>query len=169
MLPSGATSATRFTFCFTWSGSTEGATSPSYSASGVSTPIRIRFRPSLSTESSDGVAMQKDAASRFVRDNFEPKDRLAIVIVNKRTASVVQHLASAEQIASPEFQAWLRYQNAQKADIYCTPNVLDNQARGRTKDDIQSIHHIYLDFDHQGTSAVEHLRNHAEYRRRTTS
>lgn len=106
--------------------------------------------------------MQKDTASRFIRDNFEPKDRLAIVIVNKRSGSVVQRLAAAEQIASPEFQAWLRYQNAQKADIYCTPNVLDDHARGRTKDDVQSIRHVYLDFDHQGTSAVERLRNHAE-------
>ncbi len=105
--------------------------------------------------------MQKDIASRFIRDNFESKDRLAIVIVNKRSGSAIQRLATAEQIALPEFQAWLRYQNAQKADIYCTPNVLDEHARGRTKDDIQSIRHVYLDFDHQGTSAVERLRNHA--------
>lgn len=105
--------------------------------------------------------MPKDTTSQFIRDNFEPKDRLAIVIVNKRSGSVVQRLATAEQIASPEFQAWLRYQNAQKAEIYCAPNVLDDHARGRTKEDIQSIRHIYLDFDHQGTSAVERLRNRA--------
>lgn len=105
--------------------------------------------------------MQRNIASRFIRDNFELKDRLAIVIINKRSGSVVQRLATAEQIASPEFQAWLRYQNAQKGEIYCTPNALDDHARGRTKEDIQSIRHVYLDFDHQGTSAVERLRNHA--------
>lgn len=105
--------------------------------------------------------MQKDVAAKFIRNNFEPKNRLAVVIVNKRSGSVVQRLATAQQIASPEFQTWLRFQNAQKADIYYTPNFLDDHARGRTKEDIQSIRHVYLDFDHQGTSAVERMRNHA--------
>lgn len=103
--------------------------------------------------------MEKDAAAKFICDNFEPKDRLAVVIVNKQSGAVAQRLASAEQIASPEFQAWLRFENSRKADIYCTPNVLDSQAHGRTKDDIQSIRHVYLDFDYQGTAAVERLQS----------
>lgn len=102
--------------------------------------------------------MEKHAAAKFIRDNFEPKDRLAVVIVNKQTAAVTQRLARAEQIVTPHFQAWLRFENSQKSDIYCTPNVLDSQAHGRTKDDIQSIRHVYLDFDRQGTAAVERLQ-----------
>ena len=102
--------------------------------------------------------MEKDAAARFIRDNFEPKDRLAVVILNKQTAAVTQRLARAEQIVTPHFQAWLRFENSRQADIYCTPNVLYSQARGRTKDDIQSIRHVYLDFDYQGSAAVERLQ-----------
>ena len=88
--------------------------------------------------------MEKDAAPKFIRDNFEPEDRLAVVILNKRSGAVTQRLASAEQIASQEFQAWLRFENSRKSDIYCTPNVLNDQARGRTKEDVQSIRHVYL-------------------------
>ena len=103
--------------------------------------------------------MEKDVAAKFIRDNFEPKDRLAVVIVNKQTAAVTQRLARAEQIVTSHFQAWLRFENSQKSDIYCTPNVLDDHARSRTKEDVQSIRHVYLDFDYQGTAAVERLQN----------
>lgn len=103
--------------------------------------------------------MENDAAARFIRDNFEPRDRLAVVILNKQSGAVVQRLASGEQIAAAEFQAWLRFENSRKSEIYCTPNVLDDQARGRTKEDVQSIRHVYLDFDHEGTAAVERLQN----------
>lgn len=103
--------------------------------------------------------MEKDAATKFIRDNFEPQDRLAVVILNKHSGAVIQRLASAEQISSREFQAWLRFENSRKSDIYSTPNVLDDQARGRTKEDVQSIRLVYLDFDYQGTAAVERLQN----------
>lgn len=99
------------------------------------------------------------AAARFIRDNFEPQDRLAVVILNKQSDAVTQRLATAEQIVAAEFQAWLRFENSRKADIYCTPNVLDDQARGRTKEDVRSVRHVYLDFDHEGTAAVERVQS----------
>lgn len=102
--------------------------------------------------------MEKDVAARFIRDNFEPQDRLAVVILNKQSGAVTQRLASAEQIASAEFQAWLRFENSRRSDIYLTPNVLDDHARGRTKEDVQAIRHVYLDFDYQGTAAIERLQ-----------
>lgn len=103
--------------------------------------------------------MEPPAAAKFIRDNFGPQDRLAVVILNKQSGTVVQRLATAEQISSVEFQAWLRFENSRKSDIYCTPNVLDEKARGRKKQDVQSIRHVYLDFDYQGTAAVERLQN----------
>ncbi len=52
-------------------------------------------------------------AAAYISQNFEPRDRLAVVLVNKRADRVCQRIATAEKIASPEFQAWLRRQNAQ--------------------------------------------------------
>jgi hypothetical protein len=103
--------------------------------------------------------MEKDAAAKFIRNNFEPQDRLAVVVLNKQSGAVTQRLASAEQIASAEFQAWLRFENSRKSDIYSTPNVLADHARGRTKENVRSIRHVYLDFDYLGTAAVERLQN----------
>jgi hypothetical protein len=96
-------------------------------------------------------------ASRFIEENFEPSDRLAVVLLNKRTGSVTQRIASAERIAAPEFQAWLRHRNAQKEEIYISMNTLREDARSRTKSDIQAIRHLYLDFDENGTEAVDRL------------
>ncbi len=101
--------------------------------------------------------MRNDAGSRYIRENFEPTDRLAVVLLNKQTNAVVQRLGSAERIASPEFQSWLRHMNAQRNEVYVSMNALHDGARGRTKDDIGAIRHIYLDFDENGTAAVQKL------------
>ncbi len=101
--------------------------------------------------------MQKDTAARFLRETFQPKDRIAIVLVNKQNGAVTQRIALADQAASPPFQAWLRYQNSQRYEIYFTPNVLESEARGRTKVDIGEVRHIYLDFDDNGTAKIRAL------------
>jgi hypothetical protein len=101
--------------------------------------------------------MDRDAAAQHLRENFEPGDRLAIVLLNKRTHDVIQRIASAERIAADDFQAWLRFQNANGYDVHISMNALANDARGRTKADVQTIRHIYLDFDEDGTAAVEKL------------
>jgi len=90
-----------------------------------------------------------------LQGNFEPTDRLAVVLVNKQASSVIQRLASAERIAAQDFQAWLRYQNAHRDEIYVSMNALREDARGRTKEDIAVIRHVYLDFDNNGTAAVQ--------------
>lgn len=101
--------------------------------------------------------MQKDTAARFLRETFQPNDRMAIVLLNKQNGAVTQRIASAEQAASPRFQAWLRYQNSQRYEIYFTPNVLESEARGRTKTDIGEVRHVYLDFDENGTEKTRAL------------
>jgi hypothetical protein len=58
----------------------------------------------------------------YIRDNFRPDDRLAVVLVNKQKGDVVQRIASADKIAGEEFQRWLRHMNAQKYEVYVTWN-----------------------------------------------
>jgi len=46
----------------------------------------------------------KDSESSvaYIRDNFEADDRVAIVLLSKRTGAVLQRVTSAEKIAAPE-------------------------------------------------------------------
>jgi len=102
--------------------------------------------------------MKKDAGSKFIDDNFEPDDRLAVVLIDRRSGAVTQRIAPAKQIASPEFQVWLRDRNRMGADVFVSMNALAADARGRTKADVAEIRHLYLDFDENGTEAVKRLQ-----------
>jgi hypothetical protein len=98
-----------------------------------------------------------NVAPNYVRANFELSDRLAVVVLNKQTGGVIQRITTAEQIAAPGFQAWLRYHNAQRSEIYISMNALRSGAMGRTKADVETIRHVYLDFDQNATEAVDNL------------
>lgn len=101
--------------------------------------------------------LSEEVASAYLRDNFKAEDRLAIVLLHKRSESVLQRLATAERIAAPDFQAWLRHKNAARHEVYVSMNALKPNAHGRTKGDVGAIRHVYLDFDERGTQAVENL------------
>lgn len=99
------------------------------------------------------------SASEYILDNFQPDDRIAVLVLNRQRAETTQRITTAQKAASPEFQAWLRYKNANGADIYVGMNPLRRDASTRTKDDIERITHVYLDLDHGGTTSLEALEN----------
>jgi hypothetical protein len=103
--------------------------------------------------------MSRDTGALFVRENFQPDDRLAIVLLDKRTDCVRQRLASAEKIAAPDFQSWLHRENTRGFEVYISMNALQPNAQGRTKKDVAAVRHVYLDFDENGNAAVENLLN----------
>jgi hypothetical protein len=103
--------------------------------------------------------MDSQIARRYIEENFEPSDRLAVVLLQKRTGAVTQRIAVAERIIAPEFQAWLRYKNAHQHEVYISMNSLKADARGRTKSDVAAIRHLYLDFDEDGTESIKQLLN----------
>jgi hypothetical protein len=99
------------------------------------------------------------APPEYILDNFEPSDRIAVLVLNRRLRETTQRITAAQKAASPEFQAWLRYKNANGADIYVGMNALKRHASTRTKDDIESISHVYLDLDYGGTPALDAVQN----------
>lgn len=62
--------------------------------------------------------MVRDDAPAYIRGNFEPNDRLAVVLINKGTGSVIQRISTAEKIAAPQFQQWLHERNGEQYDVY---------------------------------------------------
>jgi len=99
------------------------------------------------------------SASEYILDNFKPADRIAVLVLNRQLGETTQRITTAQKASSPEFQAWLRYKNANGADIYLGMNALQHHASTRTKDDIERISHVYLDLDHGGTACLEALEN----------
>jgi hypothetical protein len=99
------------------------------------------------------------SAPEYILDNFKPTDRVAILVLNRQLGETTQRITTAQKASSPEFQAWLRYKNANGADIYIGMNALQHHASTRTKEDIEKISHVYLDIDHGGTASLEALEN----------
>jgi hypothetical protein len=94
---------------------------------------------------------------REVRHSERSDDRLAIVLADHRAESMIQRIATAQNIAADDFQAWLRHKNANGYEVYISMNALAKNATGRTKADVEHIRHVYLDFDDDGTAAVGKL------------
>ena len=90
----------------------------------------------------------------YIKQNYDPDDRLAVVIKNQRTGQVIQRLTSARAIASPDFQRWLRFHNVNGGNAYLSVNALLPEATGRTRAQVQTIRHVYLDIDQDGPAVL---------------
>ena len=64
-------------------------------------------------------------APDYIRANFDPSDRLAVFVRNRRSGDTLQRISTAFRIAAPQFQDWLRYKNERDdCDIYLDMNSL---------------------------------------------
>lgn len=86
--------------------------------------------------------MDKSIATDYIRANYRESDRLAVVLIHKRSGHVTQRIGTAGRIASDQFQAWLPYMNHEKSEVYIAMNVLSAEAHGRTKAGVAEIRHI---------------------------
>ncbi len=98
---------------------------------------------------------------QYIRANYDPTDRLALVVLNRQHGETIQRIMTAEAIARPKFQAWLRHKNAHGADIYISQNALNQEADGRTKADVKTIRHVYLDLDRDGDQSLAKIEANA--------
>jgi hypothetical protein len=108
---------------------------------------------------SEKPAWASATASEYINANFKPSDRIAVLVLNRNLGETTQRITTAQKAASPEFQAWLRYKNANGADIYVGMNPLKQDASTRTKYDIETIRHLYVDLDNDGSAALEGIKN----------
>ena len=91
----------------------------------------------------------------YVHWLFEPSDRLAVLVRSRDRGEITQRIATAGNVTSDSFQQWLRFKNEkQSADIYVGMNPLKPEARARTKEDVHSIRHLYLDLDHDAERSL---------------
>src|SRR6266436_4553346 len=98
------------------------------------------------------------SASEYILQNFEPTDRIAVLVRDRRAGETIQRITTARNAASPDFQAWLQHKNV-TSDVYIGMNALKRDAQSRTKEDIETIRHLYLDVDRNGPNALEAMEN----------
>jgi hypothetical protein len=94
------------------------------------------------------------SAPDYILQNFEASDRIAVLVRSRKAGETIQRITTAKNAASQDFQAWLRHKNV-SSDVYIGMNTLRHEAQSRTKEDIETIRHLYLDIDRNGPSALE--------------
>jgi RepB DNA-primase from phage plasmid len=99
------------------------------------------------------------SASEYILALYGPTDNVAVLARNRSTGQTVQRITTAETVAAPEYQAWLRRENSAGGDIFIGMNPIKDGAYNRTKDSIREIRHLYLDLDSHGGEAIEAIRN----------
>jgi hypothetical protein len=99
------------------------------------------------------------STTEYLLTNFQRSDRLAVLVRNRSRGETVQRITTSAKIAEPSFQDWLRYKNEKEScDIYIGMNTLKPEARTRTKEDIQTIRHLYMDIDDDGPAALAKIQ-----------
>ena len=95
------------------------------------------------------------AAVDYLRDAFLSSDRLAMLIRTRDRPQTIQRISTLDRIVDPSFQRWLHFKNdREQADVYVGMNPLKSNSHSRTKDDILTIRHLYLDLDNDGPAAL---------------
>src|ERR1700719_2324942 len=98
------------------------------------------------------------SAAQYVLALHQPADRAAILVRNRVREQTIQRILSAEDIASPPFQDWLKEQNDGGADIFLGMNPLRANSFARTKESIREIRHVYLDLDEDAAASLRAIR-----------
>jgi len=95
------------------------------------------------------------SAAEYIRANFDPSDRIAVLVRNGKRRETIQRISTAEKIAASPFQDWMRYKNEKEScDIYVGMNALKPQSHTRRKEDILAIRHLYIDLDQDGSTSL---------------
>ena len=108
---------------------------------------------------SENESAKNISPTEYILTNFQQSDRLAVLVRNNCRRETVQRITTAGQMAEPSFQDWLRHKNEKESfDIYIGMNTLKHEARTRTKEDIETIRHLYMDIDHDGPAALARIQ-----------
>jgi hypothetical protein len=97
-------------------------------------------------------------AKDFLTRCFTPGDMIALLLRNESTSKTQQRIVSLESALASSYLGWLGHENGNGANIYVAANPLRPGSRKRTKENIASVRHLYIDIDTDGESRLATLR-----------
>lgn len=105
--------------------------------------------------------MNTTMAIEFLTRCFSPDETIAILLRRKKPAKVAQRIVRLDQAVAPAYMRWLAHENVNGMNIYVAANPLRSGSRRRTKENVASIRHLYIDIDFDGDARVAALRSSA--------
>jgi hypothetical protein len=102
------------------------------------------------------IRIDRDAPHRFLQTGYQPDDWVAVLLKSYTTGETAQRVLPMSAVIAPRFQAWLRFRNAARWNIYVSVNAVA-PGRSRTKDAIAVVRHVFLDVDRDGPRLLSEL------------
>jgi hypothetical protein len=98
-------------------------------------------------------------ATGFLTRCFSPEDTIALLLRRDNGSAPAQRVVTLETALAPRYLAWLAHENVAGANIYVAANPLRAGSRKRTKENIASVRHLYIDIDKDGDARLAALRS----------
>lgn len=96
----------------------------------------------------------RTAPVRFLTTAYQPDDWLGVFMKSYETGGTAQRMAPRTAITEPRFQAWLRWRNLTRWNVYVSVNAFAPGRRSRARDAVTAIRHVFLEVDHDGTQTL---------------
>ena len=98
--------------------------------------------------------VDREAPIRFLRTAFEPDDWIAVFLKSYETGRTTQRVGPLALVVDSRFQAWLRAENAARANVYVSVNAMTPGRRSRRRDAVRAIRHVFLEADNDGAGVL---------------
>jgi len=102
--------------------------------------------------------MDLKSAHEFLTRCFSPEETIALLLRNESSAKVSQRIVKLETVLTRRYLAWLAYENAGGSNVYVVANPLRDGSRKRTKENIDSVRHLYIDLDTDGDTRLAAIK-----------
>lgn len=106
--------------------------------------------------------IDREAPLRFLGTAFEPDDWVAVLLKSYETGLVAQRVGPLDWVMHPRFQAWLRFKNSQRYNVYVSVNAIKPGRRSRTREAIGAVRHVFLEADHDGPAVLARIANRSD-------
>ncbi|MGH9158370.1 MAG: DNA-primase RepB domain-containing protein [Vicinamibacteraceae bacterium] len=106
--------------------------------------------------------IDREAPLRFLRTAFQPDDWVAIFLKSYDTGRVSQRVGPVSWVMDPRFQAWLRFKNARRFNVYVSVNAVAAGRGSRTREAIGAVRHVFLEVDHDGPGVLARVRSRSD-------
>jgi hypothetical protein len=102
--------------------------------------------------------MDLKPAQEFLSRSFSPGETIALLLRREEPAAVTQRIVTLETVLAPRYLRWLSHENADGENIYVAANPLRPGSRKRTKENIVTVRHLYIDIDKDGDTRLAGLQ-----------
>ena len=102
-------------------------------------------------------AGSRNEAERFLRTFLESEDWTALLLKSCDTGRAKQRIGPVAWVCSGSVQKWLFESNTARHAVYANVNALAIGARSRTRHDVATIRHLFVDVDRDANQVLLHL------------